>query len=102
MKPPGKTTLFRMQATALEEQGRIEVSQDGRVREKMISEPMPSQVLKRDDFAGIVRLIDTIMSDQVLLQRLQERTAGQRQTTAAIPRAIGADEDAAIDAETNA
>lgn len=72
MIPPGTTTLFRMQMTALDEQQRIEISQDGRVREGMQAEPLPSQVLKRDDFAGIVRLLDTIMSDKVILDRLAE------------------------------
>lgn len=73
MNPPGKTTLFRMQLAAQREQERIEISQDGRVREKMLAEPMPEQVLLRDDFAGIVRLIDVIMSDQMILDRLAER-----------------------------
>ena len=54
MIPPGKTTLFRMQRTAQLEAERIEISQDGRVREKMLEAPMPEQVLLRDDFAGIV------------------------------------------------
>jgi hypothetical protein len=73
MIPPGKTTLFRMQLAAQNEAERIEISQDGRIAEKMIAEPMASQVALRDDFAGIVRLIDTIMSDQFILDRLQER-----------------------------
>lgn len=73
MKPPGKTTLFRMQRTAQLEAERIEISQDGRVRAGDLKEPMPEQVERRDDFAGVVRLIDAIMSDQVLMDRLQER-----------------------------
>jgi hypothetical protein len=73
MKPPCKTTLFRMQRTAQLEVERIEISQDGRVRNGDLKEPMPDQVEKRDDFVGVVRLIDAIMSDQVLLDRLQER-----------------------------
>jgi hypothetical protein len=73
MKPPGKTTLFRMQRAAYLEAERIEIGQDGRVMAKLLKEPMPSQVALRDDFAGIVRLIDAIMSDQVLLDLLQKR-----------------------------
>jgi ATPase subunit of ABC transporter with duplicated ATPase domains len=73
MKPPGKSTLFRMQLTALQEAERIEISQDGRVACGMQAEPLPEQVEKRDDLMGIVRLIDAIMSDAALLERLQER-----------------------------
>lgn len=32
---------------------------------------MPEQVERRDDFAGIVRLIDKIMSDVELLERFK-------------------------------
>lgn len=98
MKPPGKTTLARMQRAAMLEAERIEINQDGRVREKMLTEPRPDQVELRDDFAGIVRLIDILMSDQVLLERLQERMATQK-PAAAPPRAIGAGDDVAIDEE---
>lgn len=77
MKPPGRTTLARMQRTALLEAERIEISQDARVHAKLISEPMPCQIDKRDDFAGVVRLIDAIMSDQLIMDRLQERMKAQ-------------------------
>jgi len=70
MIPPGKTTLTRMQLAALSEAERIEISQDGRVKLGMLKEPMPDQVSLRDDFAGIVRLIDLIQSDAVILERL--------------------------------
>ncbi len=73
MIPPGKTTLFRMQLAAQREAERIEISQDGRVRCDMLKEPMADQVLLRDDFAGMVRLLDVIMSDKVMLDRLSER-----------------------------
>lgn len=73
MNPPGKTTLTRMQRTAHLEAERIEISQDGRVSCGMLKEPMSQQVELRDDFAGIVRLIDIIMSDAAILERLQER-----------------------------
>jgi hypothetical protein len=98
MKPPGKTSLFRMQQAAFLEAERIEISQDARVREKLIKEPMPSQVALRDDFAGIVRLIDVIMSDQTLLDTLERRmkaiaAAGQVSSTP-----VDAAGDIAIDA----
>jgi hypothetical protein len=73
MIPPGKTTLFRMQLAAQNEAERIEIAQDGRVTLGMLKQPMPDQVRLRDDFAGIVRLIDAIMSDKALLERVQER-----------------------------
>jgi len=72
MKPPGKTTLDRMQLAAFREAERIEISQDGRVSCGMLKEPMRSQVELRDDFAGIVRLIDMIQSDAVILERLKK------------------------------
>ncbi|HYD66112.1 hypothetical protein [Azospirillum sp.] len=59
-----------MQLAALSEAERIEISQDGRVKLGMLKEPMPDQVSLRDDFAGIVRLIDLIQSDAVILERL--------------------------------
>jgi hypothetical protein len=70
LKPPGKTSLNRMQLAAQRERERIEISQDGRVREGMLARPMPDQVSLRDDFAGIVRLIDMIQADSVMLERV--------------------------------
>ena len=77
MKPPGRTTLARMQRTALLEAERIEISQDARVHAGLIEEPMPEQVEKRDDFAGMVNLIDAIQSDQLIMDRLKERIKAQ-------------------------
>ncbi len=96
MKPPGKTTLARMQRTAMLEAERIEISQDHWVREGRIKEPLPLMVETRDDYAGIVRLIDLIMSDQVLLERLQERMA--KAAVALAPAPIAAEDDVSIDA----
>jgi hypothetical protein len=101
MNPPGKTTLPRMQKTAFEEQERIEISEGGRVREGLLPAPRPELVAKRDDFAGLVRLIDIICSDQVLLERLQERMAARQAAARAPAAAAGVDPsaDIAIDAE---
>ncbi|CUT12518.1 hypothetical protein BF49_3598 [Bradyrhizobium sp.] len=71
MKAPGKTTLDRMQLTAFEEMERIQIVQDFWVRDGARNEPDPDQVRKRDDFAGIVRLIDIINSDGVIIDRLK-------------------------------
>jgi hypothetical protein len=96
MKPPGKTSLFRMQRTAQLEAERIEIVQDANMRDHLLQEPMPGQVERRDDFAGVVRLIDIIMSDQVLLQRLQERMAARAQPVLA---AQTASDDVDLEAE---
>ncbi|WP_296741405.1 hypothetical protein [Mesorhizobium sp.] len=70
MIEPGKSTLWRMRMAAADEATRIEIAQDARVQSGLIREPLPDQVAKRDDFAGIVRLIDAIMADTVILERL--------------------------------
>ena len=85
MHPPGKTTLARMQHTAELEAERIEIVQDFWVRERRISEPDPAKVALRDDFAGIVRLIDMIQSDQVILDRLEKRKQDMTAAKAAAP-----------------
>jgi hypothetical protein len=102
VKPPGKTTLFRMQQAAYLEAERIEISQDGRVRAGLLKEPMPSQVALRDDFAGIVRLIDAIMSEQLLLDLLQRRMEAIAKAGNAPSIAAEAAGDVVIDAEENA
>lgn len=77
MKPPAKSTLFRMQQTAQLAAETIEIAQDARVRAGEIEEPLSDQVKKRDDFVGIVRLIDAILSDKVVIDRLKERLSAQ-------------------------
>lgn len=77
MIPPAKSTLFRMQQTAQLAAETIEIAQDARVRAGDITEPTPDQVRKRDDFAGIVRLIDAVLSDQEIIKRLKERMSAQ-------------------------
>lgn len=99
MKPPGKTTLARMQRTAMLEAERIEISQDHWVCEGRLKEPDPQQLERRDDYAGIVRLIDLITSDQVLLERLQERMAKASPTP---PAPIAVEDDISIDARGDA
>jgi hypothetical protein len=93
VKPPGKTTLNRMQQTALIEMERIEITQDHWLSVGRIKAPVPEQLERRDDFAGIVRLIDAIMSDQVLLERLGQVQKRMAQLPA--PATTPADEEAA-------
>jgi hypothetical protein len=73
MKPPGKTTLDRMARAAQLEAERLEITQDFWVKDGRLKEPLPEKVALRDDFAGIVRLIDIIQSDAIILDRLQKR-----------------------------
>ncbi|KGT75812.1 hypothetical protein MA20_31985 [Bradyrhizobium japonicum] len=75
MKPPGKTTLARMQRTAMLEAERIEITRDYWVKDGRISVPEPHLVERRDDFAGMVRMIDAINGDPDLLERLKRRMA---------------------------
>ncbi|UFW75179.1 hypothetical protein [Bradyrhizobium sp. WU425] len=99
MKPPGKTTLIRMQRTAMLEAERIEITQDYWVKDGRIKEPGPHLVERRDDFAGMVRLIDAINSDQDLLERLKRRMAALAAESAPAPAA--AEDDAAGDSEAS-
>lgn len=55
-----------MQQSAQAEADRIELGPD----EQYL-------VRKRDDFVGIVRLIDAILSDQVVIDRLKSRMSAQ-------------------------
>lgn len=97
MKPPGKTTLTRMQRTAMLEAERIEITQDYWVKDGRIKEPEPHLVERRDDYAGMVRLIDAINSDQDLLDRLKRRMAALAAETAAAPAPETPTEDDAAD-----
>ncbi len=83
MIPPGKTSLSRMQRSAQLEAQRIEITQDARVECGLQPRPRADQVEKRDDFVGIVRLIDILMTDQVLLARFEERAARMAEAAAA-------------------
>jgi len=78
MKPPGRTTLSRMQRTAWLEAERIEISQDARVRAGLLKQPMSDQVAMRDDLMGVVRLIDAIESDQRLKESIADRLDAMR------------------------
>lgn len=101
MKPPGKTTLARMQLTAMLEAERIEITQDHWVKDGRISEPEPHLVERRDDFAGMVRLIDAINSDQDLLDRLKRRMAALAAENAPAPAASEVEDGAADSSEVS-
>ena len=75
MKPPGKTTLSRMQRTAMLEAERIEITQDYWVKEGVLNVPDPEIVARRDDFYGIVRMIDAIENDPDLSDRVKRKMA---------------------------
>jgi hypothetical protein len=97
MKPPGRTTLDRMLLTAQSEAERIEIAQDDWVRRGVLKQPEAREAARRDDFAGMVRLIEIIQSDALMLERL---TAGRaRQTAAGKAPPAPADQDAEAEAE---
>jgi hypothetical protein len=72
MIQPGKTTLARMQVAAHNESQRIEIVEDGWVTLGHLPAPRPDRVRLRDDFAGIVRLIDIIEGDEIILGRIED------------------------------
>jgi len=82
MTPPGKTTLSRMQLAAQLEAERIEIIEDGWVTLGTLPVARADRVRLRDDFAGMVRLIDIINSDQAILERLEAAQRREGQPTA--------------------
>ncbi|MBY9045414.1 hypothetical protein, partial [Pseudomonas fluorescens] len=97
MKPPGKTTLTRMQRSAMLEAERIEITQDAWVTEGRIKQPEPEFIARRDDFAGMVRLIDAIESDEALKDRVTKRMAERAKIADAVSVApVNADGDVEI------
>ncbi len=86
-----------MQRTAMLEAERIEISQDARVQSGQLKEPMPYQVELRDDSAGMVRLIDAIMSDNSLLERVKERMASRVSLAVTPPTPIAAEDDVDVE-----
>ena len=99
MKPPGKTTLPRMQHTAMIEAERIEITQDYWVKDGRIKEPEPHLVERRDDLVGMVRLIDAINSDQDLLDQVKRRMAAL--AAASAPATAAVEDTAAEDGTTD-
>ena len=85
------TTLDRMRDAAFAEVSRIESSQLARIVSGLLEKPMPEQLKKRDDLFGVVQLIDLILSDQVLLDRIKERRKAQK-AAAPAPVATGDEE----------
>lgn len=68
-----------MRDTAAAEMSRVEFSQLARLVSGVLTEPMSGEMRKRDDLFAVVRLIDIILSDRMLIDRLKERRAAQRQ-----------------------
>lgn len=102
MKPPGKTTLARMQHTAMIEAERIEITQDFWVKEGRIAAPEPHMVDRRDDLAGMVRLIDAINSDPDLLDRVKKRMIAMAKAAEAPPASTVEDAEGGEVQETEA
>lgn len=70
LPPEMPTTYVRMLEAARAEASRIEHSQAARIVGGELTEPWPCQMKLRDDFLGIVRLIQQVMNDPVMLDRL--------------------------------
>ncbi len=69
----GATTFDRMSAAAAAEAGRIEIGQQALVDAGIQTEPHPDKVALRDDFDGIVRLIELIKNDKFIMERLTKK-----------------------------
>jgi hypothetical protein len=70
LPPEMPTTFDRMLEAARAEASRIEHSQAARIVGGDLTEPWPCQMKLRDDFLGIVRLIQQVKNDPVTLDRL--------------------------------
>lgn len=101
MKPPGKTTLLRMQRTAMLEAERIEITQDYWVKEGAITEPVPYMVARRDDLVGVVRMIDAVNDDPELLDRIKTKMAAQWALAEGPAPAVSAEGDVAVDEDNS-
>lgn len=73
MRDPRPTTFARMREAAYERSRTIEGSEDARVIAGMRDKPLEELELLRDDFAGIVRLLDEISLDPDLAADLARR-----------------------------
>ena len=60
-----------MLQTAQAEVERIQIVQDAHVSAGLLKKPDAVQQRRRDDFAGMVRLIEIIEGDKVMLERIQ-------------------------------
>lgn len=73
MNPPGKTTLLRMRQAAYVEMASIEASQDARIAAGWQQQSILELEHKRDDMAGLFRLVDCILDDKDLARMITER-----------------------------
>jgi hypothetical protein len=76
LPPEMPTTYVRMLEAARAEASRIEHSQAARIVGGDLTEPWPCQMRLRDDFLGIFRLIQLVMNDSVILDRLSPPKKG--------------------------
>jgi len=77
-----------MQLAAQLEAERIEIIEDGWVTLGKLPVPRADRVRLRDDFAGIVRLIDCIVADDMIRGRLEDamrRTAQPPPVAPSVP-----------------
>ena len=67
------TTFDRMRDAAYIEARKIESGQVARMVVGWLTAPMPSQMKLRDDFLGLTRLMDRIIADPVIMDRLKDK-----------------------------
>lgn len=73
MPPEMPTTFDRMRDAAYIESRKIESGQVARMVVGWLTAPMPSQMKLRDDFLGLTRLMDRIIADPVIMDRLKDK-----------------------------
>ncbi len=78
LPPEGRSTLNRMREAAADEASRIESFMIVRLMVGEIAKPWPCAMRKRDDFVGIVRLIDNILGTPALLELLQRKDTANK------------------------
>ncbi|WP_158669957.1 hypothetical protein [Bradyrhizobium guangdongense] len=80
---------------------RIEIAQDYWVKEGRINAPEPHMIERRDDLAGVVRLIDAINSDPDLLDRVKKRMIAMAKAAESPPAVSAAEESEGGDVQEN-
>ena len=67
------TTFDRMRDAAYVASRTIESGQIARMVAGFLTAPMPEQMKRRDDFLGLTRLMDRIIADPVIMDRLKDK-----------------------------
>lgn len=76
--PVAPTTFNRMRDAAAAAAFRIENGQCGRMMSGDLVVPMPEEIRRRDDFDGIVRLLDEITANPDIIDMLRPKKATKK------------------------